>query len=114
MKICSEEKVKAVKTLCAIILLDSLNSDKNLTQFEIHLISNKCQQFQQSVLKMNSFSSSMSIKGANIKIQILKLKFHSSDLQTLSGSINGKSCPCFMSEALNTCTIRSGHEAITS
>ena len=99
MKICSEEKVKSVQILCTILFLDSLNIDKKLTQFEIHLISNKCQQFQQRVLKIKSFSSSMSIKGASFEIQILKLKFQSRDLQTLSGSIIGKSCPCFMSEA---------------
>ena len=37
--ICSEEKVESVQTLCALILLVSLNIDKNLTQHEILLIS---------------------------------------------------------------------------
>ena len=52
------------------ILLDSLNIDKNLTQYEIHLISYKCEHFQQKILKINQFSSTKS----HIKIQISKLK----------------------------------------
>ena len=74
----SEEKVKSVQTLCAIILLVSLNIDKHLTQHEIVLISYKCEHFQQNILKINRFSSPKSHKGVNIKIQISKLKNQSS------------------------------------
>ena len=56
-------------TVCNI-LLDSLNIDKKCTQHEIHLISYKCEHFQQNILKINPFSSTKS----HIKIQISKLK----------------------------------------
>ena len=69
-EIYSEEKVKSVQTLCAIILLNSLNIDKNLTQHEIHLISYKCEHFQQNILKINPFSTTKS----HIKFQTSKLK----------------------------------------
>ena len=46
--------------LCAIILLVSLNIDKNRTQHEILLIFYKCEHFQQNILKINPFSSSKS------------------------------------------------------
>ena len=39
----------------AIILLDSLNIDINLTQHKIHLISYKCEHFQQNILKKSCF-----------------------------------------------------------
>ena len=53
-----------------MILLDSLNIDKTLTQHEIHLIFYKCEHFQQNVLKIYPFYSTKS----HIKIQISKLK----------------------------------------
>ena len=71
-----------------MILQDSLNIDKTLTQHEIYLISYTCEHFQQNVLKIYPFSSSKLHKGVNIKIQISKLNIQSSAPQTISGSID--------------------------
>ena len=66
----SEEKIQSVQTLCAIILYDSLNIDKNLTQNKIHVMPYKCEHFQQNVLKIYPFSLSKLNFLVNIKIQI--------------------------------------------
>ena len=56
-----------------MILWESLNINKNLTQHKIKLISNKCEHFQHNILKIYTFSSLKLHKGVNIKIQITKL-----------------------------------------
>ena len=67
-------RTKSLVSTDTVILLDSLNIDKNPTQHESHLISYKCEYFQLNILKINPCSSSKSHKGVSIKNQILKLK----------------------------------------
>ena len=49
---------------------DSLNIVKNLTKNKIHVMSYKCEHFQQNIPKIYPFSSSKIHKAVNIKIQI--------------------------------------------
>ena len=95
-----------------MILQDSLNIDKNLTQHEIYLISYKCEHFQQIVMKIYPFSSSKLHKKVNIKTQISKLKNQSSAPQTISGIIYGNSRTCCMPKVFKK--FPSGHKVITS
>ena len=95
-----------------MILYDSLNIDKNLTQHEIYLISFKCEHYQQNILKIYPFSSSKLHKAVIIKIQISKLKNQSGAPQTISGSKDGNSRTCCMSKVFKKFPSR--HEAITS
>ena len=83
-----------------MILKDSLNIDKNLTQHEIHLTAYKCEHRQQNILKTYCFSSSKLHKGVNIKIQISKLKNQSSAFQTICGSKDGNFHTCCISKVL--------------
>ena len=48
----------------------SLSIDKNLTKNKIHVISYKCEHFQQNIPEIYPFSSSKIHKVVNIKIQI--------------------------------------------
>ena len=48
--------------------------DKNLTKNKIHVMSSKCEHFQQNIPKIYPFSSSKIHKVVNIKIQISYLK----------------------------------------
>ena len=50
--------------------VDSLNIVKNLTKNKIHVMSYKCEHFQQNIPKIYPFSSSKMHKVVNIKIQI--------------------------------------------
>ena len=71
-----------------------------------------CEHFQQNILKIYPFSSSKMHKVVNIKIQISLLKNQSSAPQTISGSTDGNSRICCMTEEFKK--FPSGYEAITS